>query len=461
MRLLALFAVVYVATCDAQTRFPNARYLGMGYNIVKGNPDNNLHDPGFTFPVLKLTWTTDSMTSDNKFQIPDHIQALQTKSCSFQSEAASEFGAKSYQSSLSSDVSAEGDGSFGLWSARFSASVGYQSVSEATSQRRRVYVSARGRCIAYELAVNYATAPIEVHDNFARDVKALPLHMDNDAYITLFNRYGTHFTTRTTMGAKMVVRSEFTEEAYSEIESSGVSVAASAQLSYASFASGSVSSETESEREHREEFESKRSLHSEAYLGSHPPSDGNWQTWATSSEESSFPVVYKLVPIVSLLEEKFFPDMPEGNLTTRRHLLAGAYDIYCSSTAECQTPGQDRKPILTSKVATRIHGTAKVACVNGYNLLSCGMQANTKSKGYDLKRHAVPHSSTECECSDQHDSQCIPWCTNANVNFEIKHSSVHGSADVYCPHGYKVSLIFRSYYGINVCLFATKTETHK
>ena len=122
MWLVVLLVVnAYMATtCDAHpcaaSRFPNAQFLGMGYNVLEGNPDNNLHDPGFTFPVLELKWTKNSMTSDGKYQVPDYVQGLQTKSCSYHSQALSEFGAQSYQNSLSVDVSVEGSGSFGLWS---------------------------------------------------------------------------------------------------------------------------------------------------------------------------------------------------------------------------------------------------------------------------------------------------------------------------------------------------------
>jgi len=443
MRLIELLVVIiYMATCGAQecptASFPNVRYLGMGYNILKGNPDNNLHDPGFTFPVLKFTSTGNSRTSDNKYQIPDHIQALQTKSCSYQSKALSEFGAQSYQNSLSVDVSVEGSGSYGLWSARFSASVGYKEVNEGTSQQRRVYVSARGKCLAYELAVNYATAPIAVTDNFLHDVKALPLQADQNAFNAFFNQYGTHFTSRTKMGAKMVVRSEFTEDAYSKMRMTSLNIAAAAQASYSIMASGSVSAETQTQRERREAFESKRSSFSASYLGTHPPSDGKWETWAKSTAESSFPVAYTLVPITFLLQEKFITGMSASELTTRRTLLEKAYATYCSGIAACQTPGPDRIPMLTAAISTRIHGTSKVSCNAGYKLLSCGMTNVKAEGGSDITRHAVPVSSTECECKDNEGAICRNWCTNVNLNFVIRTSGVGATANAYCPEGYKV-----------------------
>ena len=299
---------------------------------------------------------------------------------------------------------------------------------------RRVYVSARGKCIAYQLAVNYATASISVTDHFAQDVKDLPLELNKNAYNTFFNRYGTHFTSRTTMGAKMVVRSEFTEQAYTKMQGTGVNVVAAAQASYAVMASGSVSAETKKQREQREAFESTRSSYSATYLGSHPPSDGKWETWAESTGESSFPVVYKLVPITSLLQEKFFSDMPANELKTRRNLLEKAYASYCSSVADCHTPGPDRIPVLMNRGVTRIRGSERVSCSAGYQLLSCGLTNVRFSGDYYLKRHAIPVSSTECECKDDTGAYCIPWCTNVPMKFTIQR--VAGVA--YCPKGYKV-----------------------
>jgi len=93
---------------QAVDRLPNARFLGTGYNVINGNPDNNLNDPGFAFSVLEFTWANNVTTSDGRYFVPDNIQALQTRSCGFQSEAATEFGSRSYQQALSVDVSVEG-----------------------------------------------------------------------------------------------------------------------------------------------------------------------------------------------------------------------------------------------------------------------------------------------------------------------------------------------------------------
>jgi len=66
--------------------------LGMGYNLIKGDPSNNNHDPGFAFQVIRFTWNNHEMESGHKYEIPDHIQALQSKSCNFGSEVTEVYG---------------------------------------------------------------------------------------------------------------------------------------------------------------------------------------------------------------------------------------------------------------------------------------------------------------------------------------------------------------------------------
>jgi hypothetical protein len=35
---------------------PNIDYIGFGYNVLKGNPHNNLNDPGFQKSIMKFTY---------------------------------------------------------------------------------------------------------------------------------------------------------------------------------------------------------------------------------------------------------------------------------------------------------------------------------------------------------------------------------------------------------------------
>jgi hypothetical protein len=52
----------------------------------------------------------------------------------------------------------------------------------------------------------------------------------------------------------------------------------------------------------REEYDSKRSSHQEAYLGSRPSTDGRWETWAANVGESPYPVEYTLTEVINCIE---------------------------------------------------------------------------------------------------------------------------------------------------------------
>jgi len=301
---LSVIAIFMASGCDAE-RFPNVRFLGMGYNAIKGNPDNNLRDPGFSFGVIDFSWEEGHMTSDRKYVVPDYVQALQTKSCSFQSEVSTVTGSESYQDSLSVDVSVDVGGSYGPWGARFSSSVGYKEVNQGTSEYRRVYTNARAKCIEYELAVNFRRLPVKVTADFARAVNGLSFSQNDTAYIKFINDYGTHVTSRVTMGAKMIIRSSFEQEAWTEMEETGLNVGVAAEVSFMHVASVGVGVETATEKEQREEFEQMRSSHLESYLGSHPPSNGNKEAWAETAGDAPYPVSYKLAPLTAFITAKF------------------------------------------------------------------------------------------------------------------------------------------------------------
>ena len=448
MALINLFLVVIfflTAGCEALERFPNARYLGMGYNTVKGNPDEDLRDPGFARSVLKFMWKTSTTTSDGKYILPEHMQALQPKSCGFQSTAWTEFGPWSYQNVLSDDLTVEGNDTQELWDARFSTSAGYKKVNMETNQNRRFYTSAKAKCIQYELSVDPSEAPVIVSRKFARSVSSLPLTRDDRAYHAFISAYGTHYTSRVTMGARMVVRSEFDDLALYRMEEMGFVIETCAKLSFLHFVASDFN-ETETERRQREAFEGLRRSYSASYLGSHPPSNGRWESWAESAGNSPYPVRYRLAPITSLLTDKFFPDMPSSELSTRRNLLAAAYASYCSGISGCGTFPPDRVPVRMKKAVSRILGTATVSCPPTYELLSCGIMNVRASGSYDKRRYAIPASTSSCECHDTAEAKCVSWCTNTAVQYTTTTSPlVDGETVTSCPAGYKVGLINDDY----------------
>lgn len=328
-----------------------------------------------------------------------------------------------------------------IWAARFSASEGYKKVRQGTTSYRRIYASARARCIEYRLSLNYRNVPVGVTNVFKRVVNSLPLVRSDNAYHTFINTYGTHFTTSVTFGAKMVIRSEFEETALSRMQQNDISIRAAAQASFMYFARGGANVETSIQRRRRETFEGVRKSSSKAYLGTHPPRDGRVDIWANSTLNSPFPVKYQLAPLTALFTAKFFPDMPSNNLTTRRSMLTAAYDTYCANTTGCGVPPADRVPVRVAKYNQRFRETVTASCPSGYNTrLSCGVLNVRVSGSHDKRRYAYPTGSTQCFCQDAVGADCQPWCTDASVNVRIVSGSFteRTSSSASCPSGYKV-----------------------
>jgi len=413
----------------------------MGYNAMTGDPDNSLHDPGFTLEILEFSWANNVTTSDGRYLVPDNVQALQTRSCD--SRAATEFGLRSYQQAPSTDVNAESGGSAAIWSARFSASTEHKRVSQGTSQYRHFYTSARAKCIQCQLSVNYLHSPVTITSSFAQAVSSLPLATNYSAYIRFINTYGTHFTSRVTMGAKMVIRSEFDETAFTRMQEEGLSTEIGAKASFLRFTSR-LNTETTRERQQREMFERMRrdyhAVHA-SHQGSQPSTDGGWETRAQSTANSPYPVGYRLAPLTALFTAKFFPNMSSSALYKRRRYLTDAYNRYCSSVSGCRTPPPDRVPVRMTKTVSRFIDDIWVNCPPTYRLLSCGIENVRTSGPYDKERYAIPVSSTACKCHDHAGAVCVAWCTNTAVRYQIRTSPyTNGSTMATCSPGYKVRI---------------------
>ena len=108
-------AVVTHATKDVDTA-KGLRFLGVGYNILRGNPDGSQlsHggvDPGLlsTRKIFKLTWDRKKTSVDGLYRVPDQVVFVHRSSCVKTTSNEVFSGAKSYQDKLKVDVEASGE----------------------------------------------------------------------------------------------------------------------------------------------------------------------------------------------------------------------------------------------------------------------------------------------------------------------------------------------------------------
>ena len=95
--LLATFVAVF-----CQKKLPI--YVGLGYNLLSGNPLSDHVDPGFTHPVFRWTYNLNKVVEKDKYMVPDQIVYDALSVCSFQSVFSNYTGGQSYQKDLKAKI---------------------------------------------------------------------------------------------------------------------------------------------------------------------------------------------------------------------------------------------------------------------------------------------------------------------------------------------------------------------
>ena len=90
-------------------------FVGIGYNILEGNPEGgDLYlggvDPGLlvTRPIFQLTYNNHQLTSDREYLIPDQVAFTPRSSCVTTKSQETFYGTESYIKRISVDVRMSG-----------------------------------------------------------------------------------------------------------------------------------------------------------------------------------------------------------------------------------------------------------------------------------------------------------------------------------------------------------------
>lgn len=93
------------------------RYVGVGYNLLKGSPDGSFakggEDPGILITQVIFEFTYEKGKEDyyleKTVQVPDQVNFHATASCSAENRTSVYSGAKSYQDSLNFGINPSGN----------------------------------------------------------------------------------------------------------------------------------------------------------------------------------------------------------------------------------------------------------------------------------------------------------------------------------------------------------------
>lgn len=120
MHLVEFFLIFGIPVLTYAAHHPpkGLYYVGVGYNLLKGNPEGGASsiggiDPGLlsTRKIFQLTWKTNKLSSDKMYNVPDQVSFAPFHSWVEENSTNAVFGAKSYQEELKVEVGAEGKNS--------------------------------------------------------------------------------------------------------------------------------------------------------------------------------------------------------------------------------------------------------------------------------------------------------------------------------------------------------------
>ncbi|XP_068700258.1 uncharacterized protein [Montipora capricornis] len=208
-------AVVTHATKDVGTA-KGLRFLGVGYNILRGNPDGSQlsHggvDPGLlsTRKIFKLTWDTNKTSVDGLYRVPDQVVFVHRSSCVKTTSNEVFSGVKSYQDKLKVDVEASAGFDAGLWNVAFSLSTSYQRMEKETTKYHKVFFEKKEVCNMGVARYQLDLARVQkysVTKDFAAAVCSLPKEYDQGAYRRFIDNWGTHVVLKVVLGTKKTER---------------------------------------------------------------------------------------------------------------------------------------------------------------------------------------------------------------------------------------------------------------
>jgi len=228
---------VAMVTHAAEPAPKGLHFIGVGYNLLRGNPEGgNLRiggiDPGLltTRKIFKLSYDTKKLSVDRKYEVPDQVRFAPRASCVEAESKDVVSGAESYQRELSVDVAASAGYESIMTSFAFSQSERYAEMKKQTSNFHNVFYQEKKVCnkgrVRYLLDAAYRnTAKFPVTEDFASAVCALPENYDKSAYLKFIEKWGTDVVVQVELGEKRTVRfkssnTEFTKFVMENIASS-------------------------------------------------------------------------------------------------------------------------------------------------------------------------------------------------------------------------------------------------
>eukprot|EP00057_Strongylocentrotus_purpuratus_P001649 XP_001200514.2 PREDICTED: uncharacterized protein LOC764265 [Strongylocentrotus purpuratus] len=189
-------------------------YLGVGYNILTGDPDggdvtNGGVDPGLmvTRRILDLTYHNGELSLDGQYQVPDQVTFVPRDSCNHDSQLF--HNARTYQEKLARDVELDDDLRKLFAGFEFSKSGRYETIRDAADTTNYVYYEERSVCFRGGARYKDELAGSDRYPlsrSFVVDACALSADFKLAEYMLFLQEWGTGVVVEVEVGTKNVER---------------------------------------------------------------------------------------------------------------------------------------------------------------------------------------------------------------------------------------------------------------
>ena len=308
------------ATCTEK----ECEFLGMGYNIINGDPNANGNDPGWTHQIFSPQW----------IEVKGNVYS--SKVCTYDSVVSSISGGKSAQVSLKKDSGLSASaGAFGGKIA-FTGSESLNTMNDTAWSHSKHYVDARATCQLFfaklpAIFLQDAGGPPVFLEEFVDAVRGLPAAKDEHSDKTLENwmkNYGTHYSRAITLGGMEVRRWTMNESDYHTLQEDSQAHGWTLDAGYQGafeVSAGVNNTQENAATQAVQKAAAHGQVHSE-YRGGIAFVKGNPKEWAAGLENESDPAFLgylvvpgeqnSLGPIMELLTQDNFPGLDPGVKTT-------------------------------------------------------------------------------------------------------------------------------------------------
>lgn len=209
MRSVSICACVclHIAVSYAASLPEALHYIGVGYNMLRGNPDGDFWASGGDDPGLLSTRKVLSLSSYD--QVPAELVYEHHDQCRNAHEFSFFSDQKSYQNKLLERVQSSGTNNDVLLDKAFTMSNGYKAIDQQTRRDFYVFQDDQNTCTSgsarYKLGLAQGNH-YKLSDEFAAAVCKLPITYDQAIFKQFLDTWGTHVTTAVETGSKTVNR---------------------------------------------------------------------------------------------------------------------------------------------------------------------------------------------------------------------------------------------------------------